>query len=449
MKLRKFLAVTAVLAFGAAGLAACSSGGAGEETASPSDEATTDEGSAPPEESSDALEPATLVVWHNNTTGNGPQFWDDTVAAWNAVHPEVTIELQPVQNEDLDGKLQTALNGGDAPDVFLQRGAGKLADMVNAGFVADITDLIDAPDIPEGAFGADTYQGKIYAVPMTILPGGMFYSKDLFEQAGITEPPVTLDDFNAAITKLKDAGITPIALGAKDAWPAAHWYYWFALRECSADALENAASTQDLSDPCFLKAGQDLADFAATKPFNEGFLTTSAQQGAGSSAGMVANHQAAMELMGAWDPGVIGSLTPDQKNLPDLGFFPFPQVPGGQGDQTAMMAGLDAFSCSAAAPQPACSTFLNFLATKEIQEGYATAMSAPPASSAAIEVVTDPALKDVVTAYQGAGYVSQWLDTRLGQNVGNALNTGVVDLLAGKTDPAGIIKAVETAVAKG
>ena len=41
---------------------------------------------------------------------------------------------------------------------------------------------------------------------------------------------------------------------------------------------------------------------------------------------MIANHQAAMELMGAWDPGVIASLTPDQKPLADLGWFPFPAV---------------------------------------------------------------------------------------------------------------------------
>ena len=26
--------------------------------------------------------------------------------------------------------------------------------------------------------------------------------------------------------KLKDSGTDAIALGAKDAWPAAHWYYW-------------------------------------------------------------------------------------------------------------------------------------------------------------------------------------------------------------------------------
>lgn len=90
-------------------------------------------------------------------------------------------------------------------------------------------------------------------------------------------------------------------------------------------------------------APASLADFAATEPFNQGFLTTSAQQGAGSSAGLVANYQAAMELMGAWNTGVIRSLTPDQQDLPDLNWFPFPAVEGGEGDPKAMMGGVDGF----------------------------------------------------------------------------------------------------------
>lgn len=444
MNARKSLAITAAVMAVAAGLAACSSG---------SSNAGSTQGGATSAASGDNADyTATLTVWENNTTGKGPQFWTDTVAAYKKVHPNVTIKIQPVQNEDLDGKLQTALNGGDAPDVFLQRGGGKLQAMVDAGFVADITDkLTDATKsaIPSSAFAADTYNDKIYAMPLTVLPGGFFYSKDLFQQAGITSTPTTLDELNQAITKLKDKGITPIALGAKDAWPAAHWFYWFALRECSQDALNNAANKADLSDACFTKAGQDLQTFAGTKPFNDGFLTTSAQQGAGSSAGLVANHKAAMELMGAWDPGVIGSLTPDQKNLPDLGFFPFPSVPGGQGDASAMMAGVDAFSCSAKAPEPACTDFLNFLATDKIQEAYSAAASAPPASTEAAAAVTDPVLKEVMSYNQKAAYVSLWLDTRLGQNIGNALNTGVVDMLAGKGDPAGIIKAANDAAAKG
>ena len=53
-----------------------------------------------------------------------------------------------------------------------------------------------------------------------------------------------------------------------------------------------------------MKAGDDLQKFIGTNPFQEGFLATPAQQGAGSSAGLVANGKAAMELMGHWEPGV-------------------------------------------------------------------------------------------------------------------------------------------------
>jgi raffinose/stachyose/melibiose transport system substrate-binding protein len=327
-----------------------------------------------------------------------------------------------------------------------------MAAMVAAGQLMDITSMIsDATKkvIPDGSFKAETQDGKVYAMPVAVLPGGFFYSKDLFAKAGITSTPKTLDDLNAAVTKLKAAGIAPIALGAKDAWPAAHWFYFFALRECSSDALAKAASTKTFDDACWLKAGQDLQTFAATKPFNDGFLTTSAQQGAGSSAGLVANHEASMELMGAWDPGVIASLTPDQKPLPDLAWFPFISVPGGQGDPAAMMGGVDGYSCSAQAPKQVCADFLNFIATTDVQKAYYAAFNAPPVNTEAQADVTEPYLQEILKAYNAAPYVSQWLDTVYGQNVGNALNAGVVDMLAGNGTPEGIIKAVNTAAAKG
>jgi len=303
--------------------------------------------------------PVTMSFWHNSTTGDGKQYWEDTVAAFEKEHPNVTINIQAIQNEDMDGKLQTALASGGDPTIFMARGGGKLADVVAADQVMDITDQI-SPDIKtalgNGIFSAFTVDGKIYGMPTSVLPGGMYYSKDLFAKAGITATPTTFEELNAAVTKLKAAGIAPIALGGKDAWPAAHWYYFMALRDCSRDTMDKAAATKDFSDPCWLKAGEDLQAFTATDPFNKGYLTTSAQQGAGSSAGMIANHKAAMELMGAWDPGVIADLTPDKKALPDLGWFPFPAVTGGAGDPTAMMGGSDGFACRKDAP-PACMDF--------------------------------------------------------------------------------------------
>ncbi|MDT3345611.1 extracellular solute-binding protein [Microbacterium sp. KSW2-22] len=392
-----------------------------------------------------------MTLWQNSTTGPGQQFWKDAIAAFEKENTGVTIKMQSVQNEDMDGKLQTALNAGDPPDIFLQRGGGKMTAMVNAGQLMDLTDRISDDirgEISEGSFAAETYQDKVWAMPLSVLPGGFFYSQDAFDEAGISETPATIDELKSSVESLKGTGIAPIALGAKDAWPAAHWYYFFAIRECSPKVIEETGDSKDFSDECWTRAAEDLTDFAAIKPFNEGFLTTAAQQGAGSSAGLVANRKAAMELMGAWDPGVIASLTPDEKPLPDLAWFPFPEISGGDGEPGSMMGGVDGYSCSAQAPKE-CADFLNFIAGSEQQTKYYEAFQSPPVNSVAQKSVKEPYLQQILEAYNSAPFVSQWLDTVLGQNVGNALNVAVVDMLAGGSDPQKFIAAVNAAGAQG
>ncbi|MCC2315923.1 ABC transporter substrate-binding protein [Cellulomonas xiejunii] len=432
MRVKKTIAASTAVLMGALALAAC--GGSDSDSGSGSDSADS------------AVE---LTFWHNSTTGDGKTYWEKTAAAFEEANPNVTIKIQSVQNEDMDGKLQTALNSGDAPDIFMARGGGKLADIVEAGQAMDLTDLIsdEVREVAGGTLDAFAVDGKIYGMPTAVLPGGIWYSKDLFAQAGITETPTTMAELEDAVAKLKAAGIQPIALGAKDAWPAAHWYYFFALRACSQESINDSAAQMNFDDPCWLEAGQAYADFAKVEPFNNGFLTTTAQQGAGSSAGLLANHEAAMELMGAWNPGVIAGLTPDGKPLADLGWFPFPAIDGGEGDPTAMMGGVDGYACHADAPKE-CADFLNFYMAQEHQEGYAEAFVTIPASKDAQAAVTDPALQDVLTSYNEAAYVSVWLDTVLGQNVGNALNGAVVEMLAGSGDADSIVATVKAAAAK-
>jgi raffinose/stachyose/melibiose transport system substrate-binding protein len=426
MRLKKVLAGSAAVLLGALALSGCSAGSG---------------------DSADGK--VTLTFWHNSTTGPGKQYWVDTAAAFEAANPDVKIDIQSVQNEEMDGKLQTALNSGDAPDIFMARGGGKLADVVKAGQAMDITSGISAEskEAVGNSLSAFAIDGKNYGMPVSVLPSGIFYSEDLFTQAGVTAPPTTIADLETVDEQLKTAGIDPIAVGAKDAWPAAHWYYNFALRACSKDVLDEAAESRSFDDDCWLAAGENLQKFIDSEPFNNGFLTTAAQQGAGSSAGLLANKQAAMELMGAWDPGVIASLTPDENPLPDLKWFPFPEVPGGAGETGAMMGGVDGFSCWVDAPKE-CVDFLNFIVEQKNQEAYATAFQTLPASQAAQSVVSDPALQNVLAAYNDAPYVVVWLDTLYGQNVGNALNVAVVDMFAGKGDAQGIVDAVNAAAAK-
>ena len=155
-----------------------------------------------------------------------------------------------------------------------------------------------------------------------------------------------------------------------------------------------------------------------------------------------------MELMGDWDPGVIGSLTPNQKPLPDLGWFPFPAVPGGHGAPSAMMGGGGGYSLSAHAPKEAFG-FLEFLVTKDQQEAYAKAFVTIPVNKAAQSVVTQPYNISALQAFNKAAYTMQFLDTQFGQNAGDAMNTAVVNLFAGKGTAADIVSTTNEAAAKG
>lgn len=392
----------------------------------------------------------TLNFWHISTTASGKAYQENLARKFEKKHPNVTVKVQAIQTEDYDGKLQTAMqDSSSAPDVFLSRGGQKLSDMVEAGQVMDLSDKLSksVQSRLSDTLSVQKVQGKQYGVPVMLSPGGFFYSRDLFKQAGIERPPANMAEFSQAVQKLKDAGIAPIALGAKDAWPAAHYWYWFALRECAPATFNSTVKTKKFEDKCWTKAGQDLDELAKTSPFNEGFLTTSAAQGANSSAGLLANHKAAMELMGSWEPMNMMDLAPNGK-MDDLGFFAFPDVSGGAGDQSAMMGGSDGYACSVNAPKE-CVDFLDFIVNKDNQEEYYKAFSSIPAAKDARSAVDNPTLQEVLAVYAKASSMSLWLDTQFGQNVGNALNTGVVNMLSGKGGPKDIVKATDQAAQKG
>ena len=226
--------------------------------------------------------------------------------------------------------------------------------------------------------------------------------------------------------------MVPIAVGSKDKWPDAFYWDYFAVRECSQATLEQAIKTVNLSYPCFTKAGNDLTSFMATNPFQAAFLATPAQTGAGSSAGMVANGKAAMELQGDWETSVIPALTSDKNIISKLGWFPFPSVPGGAGSSTAALDGGDGFSCTTRAPEPACADFLQYIDSTAVQEKLVKqANIGLPANPAAQAVLSNPALKTAAAAPRTrlrAGVLRHRLPTTAGQ----ALDTAVANFFAGK-----------------
>ncbi|HVV19332.1 MAG TPA: extracellular solute-binding protein [Pseudonocardiaceae bacterium] len=373
--------------------------------------------------------------------------WQQTAAAYHAAHQNVKIVVNPIQNEQFTTKIPLALQSSSPPDVYQQWGGGQEATQLKSGKLADLTDSVSGWLNQFGpAVQGWQVNGRQYGVPYDLHVVGFWYRKDLFARAGITSPPTTLADLETDIGKLKAANIAPIALGGKDRWPDAFYWDYFAVRECTVDTMKQAAKSLDLSDPCWLKAGQDVKAFLATNPFQSGFLGTPAQQGAGSSAGLLANGKAAMELQGDWEPGTMATLTNDKKLTSKMGWFPFPSVNGGKGDPRVALGGGDGFSCTTSAP-PACADFLKYIDSVDVQKKLAADGIGLPVNPAAASAITDPSLQAAQQYNRATPYIQLYFDIAFPTDVGQALDDAVANYFAGQGSPQSIVTTVENAMA--
>jgi raffinose/stachyose/melibiose transport system substrate-binding protein len=400
----------AVAAAAATVLAACSSGGSSSTSAN----------------SSSSSGKVTLSWWNNANTQPLLGVFTNVIKQFEAAHPNVTIQNVPMQNELFKTKVTPALRGNSPPDIFQQWGSGQQATQVQSGKLADISSQV-SPWIGSLGTPATEWQtsGKWYGVPYDLHVVGFWYRKDLFQQAGITSPPTTIPQLESDDAALRAHGIQPIGLGSKDGWPDAFWWEYFAIRECSQSSITQAMSGVNLSAPCFTKASADLDAFVKSNPFQTGFLATPAQSVPNSSVGLLANGKVAMELQGDWEPGAGSGLTSNKSFTNELGWFPFPSVPGGAGDPKAVLGGGDGYSCTTGASEPACAEFLQFLTTPAVQKQIIGAGVGLPANPAADGDLAVPAEKDAAAANSAAPYIAEYFDIALpttpGQNLDNAV----------------------------
>jgi raffinose/stachyose/melibiose transport system substrate-binding protein len=390
-----------------------------------------------------------LVWWHNVTQGPGLKLYKDIVTEFQKRNPNVEVEAVPLQNEQFRTKIPIALQSDSPPDVFQSWGGGGLVDQQKAGKVADITKYVK-PWIKTLGGSAAGWQvnGKQYAIPYSVGVVGFWYNRALFRQAGISSAPRTWPQFLAAIGKLKNAGITPIAIGSKDEWPDAFYWDYLAVKLCSKKVMQQSAVTYNFSNPCWVKAGKLLDQLIDAEPFQDGFLATPAQQGASSSAGLLANGKAAMELMGHWNPGVMQSLTPDNKVPKFLGWFPFPNVPGGKAIPGSLLGGGDGYACSWKAPQPACADFLKYIAGPSVQRRVGAIGFGLPVRKGTENSVKDPNLRIVLKFRSSSPFIQLYLDQAYSAAIGQALNGAIAQQFAGKATPVQVVQQITKAAKK-
>jgi raffinose/stachyose/melibiose transport system substrate-binding protein len=247
----------------------------------------------------------------------GLEEYAEMVKEFEADHPGVRIEVQHAAN-DAQALLQSRVNSNDVPDVFDVESGTQARNYYEYAYDWS-NDASTLAKFKESALktGMDA-QGKVMSLPWTFENMGLIYNKDLFEKAGITKLPSTLDELEQACIKLQQIGIPAFALAAKETWVLGQVATHF-MMDKSLDAqgvVERVNSGQlkfaDMKNFPNLFRFLDLTmKYGVKKPLEVDWET---------SENKIANNQAAIIHMGDWAQSALDSFNPKA----NLAFLPFP-----------------------------------------------------------------------------------------------------------------------------
>lgn len=186
------------------GLAACGNGSQGNsESPAPGGETG---GS-----SSGAVE---LNLWSFNVGGFAEASnWEPIIAAFNEQNPDIKITVTPINYQDGDQKLTSAITAGTGPDIIFEGPERIVGNYARDGLMVDLSDLWETggSDIAEGISSVSQLDGTYYMYPLSVAAHCMAINYEAFEAAGALQyideetRTWTTDNFVKAMEAVRDA----------------------------------------------------------------------------------------------------------------------------------------------------------------------------------------------------------------------------------------------------
>jgi raffinose/stachyose/melibiose transport system substrate-binding protein len=274
-----------------------------------------------------AQEPVTISLWTLQFSGFGMETIENIVAEFEAANPDIKVDVQMRGTDAHKEAVRVALNTPGAPDLFFTwSGPSQAGFYIDSGGVEPLTDYYDqfgwGDRFSAVALDGVTYKDVLYGVPYTVHAMGLYYRKDLFEQAGITSVPTTYDELIAANDKLVAAGITPLSIGGKFGWNTMRLLDSLIEMTCGAEIHDQIKQLADTwNQECVTAAYVELRRWVDSGYLPENFLGIDP----GEAKIPVYRGEAAMLYEGDWN---VGTLIADEELPEDWDFFVFPTGTG-------------------------------------------------------------------------------------------------------------------------
>ncbi|EGJ30515.1 MULTISPECIES: ABC transporter substrate-binding protein [Moorena] len=152
----------------------------------------------------DGVTTVTLGGWQSSPTEK--QLLEQVLKEFEAKHPKVKVKLEVITGQYMD-VIKTRLIGDAAPDIFYLDAYEAPLLMIHDVLeplddYIKRTDNFDVADFEPSLFKAFQYNGIIYGLPKDFSTLALFYNKQLFKQANLTQPPQTWEELRDYSQKL-------------------------------------------------------------------------------------------------------------------------------------------------------------------------------------------------------------------------------------------------------
>jgi raffinose/stachyose/melibiose transport system substrate-binding protein len=281
--------------------------------------------------------------------------------------PNVTWDIKQDQFTNLMSATPRLLSGDNPPDLIR---LPSMVTLVKDGLLKNLDNYVTAfgwdkfppAQLAQNRVASDGTRGSgsLYAAGLNYSLTGVFYSKKLAQQIGMTEPPTTVEEFEGLLAKAKAAGLLPImawnatASGGGLAFPLQNLMAAYGPTEPINDWIfQKQGATIDTA--ANLTAAQHLQRWVEAAYFPKDvnaieYTDANARFGKGEGVFM---------FNGDWQNAVYDKDQPE-----GVGFFVFP--PGEAGGKVAAMSAPLTYGIAASAKDADCAAFFfNWVATNE------------------------------------------------------------------------------------
>jgi multiple sugar transport system substrate-binding protein len=193
-----------------------------------------------------------VATQYGGRSGTSTQrYWDKLVGDFRFGHPGIAVKVSVYDAATVDRQVADMVRAGNAPD--LAQTPGTYARYAAKGKLYSAGEVLSTSTqaaVVSSLADAGSVDGEQYGLPFAASTRVLFYNKDLFEKAGLTDPPHTWKELRADAVALRDAGVqTPYALPLGSQGAEAETFDWM---------LSGGGGYTDDSDQYALDSAQNV-----------------------------------------------------------------------------------------------------------------------------------------------------------------------------------------------